>query len=554
MIIKENLNHGHCGGHAASYTDDVAEEGFARYQMCLDVRTRRYQTSQGGNYSVDDSRPKWFGQMERSDYQLSSSRNWRALADNLVNSLRETHIYRISIAAEVGHGVPIRLLPGKGGIELRDPRFGLCVFPNLESCKDYLASLFSINKPFKTQLYKLRPQPSNAKASIPLLGFQINKDKNKKHIDSFLAYLQGDCFERYETAKLTTCTAVLYERIEYASNQIYILMKPLDDDQQLAVAKALMKEQIARYCVLRKKILGTQETKEASEPQLRENIEIEHGILKRRVLEKIDKEITRLQGLRTGREDAAKIIAALEVLKLRIQAQTYPKSLCAMSLGSIIDIWLQEKPKGGTQTYENIIATKDETLRFVKDLRYHEINPHRLDILRTELLIRICGYFGLDKPDASHENPIRNKIKKLFEENTSPRDILIIVTHTAKSIAGRIFGRDESAESLYDKLQTLDVDDAMTLVAANHAVLELAPITIKDDSTKLTLQGLNAVVAPATNSVDATAPITSTTPAPKPGNFSLGTPAATEMPASTSIISNTNVLELPLTTKENILA
>lgn len=479
---------GNCTGHSKTYADEVHAYGRHVRMMGFDYQTQINQNIGNLNgYLVNHT----FGERHWSNQQWVQLRNWKTLADELVANLVANQVYLLTFLDDINlkddsnnnfnHTCSIRLL-SKAGIEFFDPNFGCFVFPNMDNFKTWFA-LYLTNWPLASTfneitLYQYAPQLSNANASIPMLDQNIDKEKTKTKIDLLFSEIYHDhqnlvsVLGKYsndvstnsvnlnKSHKLYKSSANLLRSIEKHANYIYLLSEYLDDNEQAAVVKKLKDEQKARYMLLRSQVV------KESKPEAKEHeitLEDEYDLANARIIEQIDLEILRLQNDKVSNDTIANIISALKVLKTRIHAITFEKA-CTIQLAAVIDSWLKERPNGGSQSYQQIIAMhgfiNENTQAFIVKLRAQEINPHRLDVLRTSLLTSILYCLRLNNKASIAKDSLSAMIVQSFEEHQRPRQILLNIKNWSKL----------KNTNLHALLNTLDVDDQNQLIGVKNKI------------------------------------------------------------------------------------
>lgn len=455
-----------CHGHARKYNLDVTKFGQHRQILALDPITEREQ-----------SRKQIFGRNCNFEQQYVRSKNWIAVVHQLLESISNLsikHVYLLSIEDTAGHSCTIRLLPD-GAVEFFQPNLACFASKQKEHFKIWLALYFARRQkvPQVIELFQMGLQPDTAKTTIPVLDIKLDPDDIKDQIKKLIAL---DDLTVYEKSNLRQKLNLL-EQQQRRFNCAYILLNHLnaeDTGAQRQMTQQLQQDQLMRYEMLRKDLIRDDTTKEKATDAKTQLASIEQDCLslKDKIINKIKDEISRLENGWFSTDIAQQKIAALQNLIERIISLPLEKLYC-VNFFSIITEWLKTKPKDSQKSYQQILAIPrweiGDTATLIDSLRHQEINPHRLDRLRTGLLMSMMCYLRLDPTMVPKQTIQRNSLPAMImdalQTYQTPRNILLKIKNWKEAI---IYNNE--AKEVHTMLHVIDIDDPQQLLALTQQI------------------------------------------------------------------------------------
>lgn len=379
FLVKQK--DGICFGYVQTWAKEIALEGKSSRLFKNDIDTVNHQKNQSrigqGIIGFD----------YYHTYEIEEQ------LDTLLSKISSDYVYRLSI--NNNHAAGIRKIPNSTKIEYFDANDGIFVFPDQEKFKIWFLNYFIYNY-FRTggriHLYRQQEQPQTAVQSIP----DITKiETHDFHPNYNYAFYISDIIGSTEKA---------YSRLQFSAE---FLSRNTDDKIHNEITQEMMRGLKIRKNntkALLRKILGIAEIEEKKHDAL---LQTQSILLEKQYIKDQSQYGTRLIEITLnalqikieeleGKDWEPTKLAFIE-LKNRIE-----NAECYMTLNSVINKWLTDKPKdekGEEKTYREIIQEKKRfgrphsnslAYQFVINLKKkHEINPGCNALLQQKCLLKI---------------------------------------------------------------------------------------------------------------------------------------------------------------------
>ncbi|VVC75354.1 hypothetical protein AQUSIP_06440 [Aquicella siphonis] len=446
--LSESIDfEGVCHGHVIKWKDEVESAGKYLALPRHDEKTFSYQNNQG--------------QKERGIICKNVMDIWEAV-DNVIASLDTHLIYKLSFnRLDAGHAMGLRKLK-TGEIEFFDPNLGLFVFKNSTSFRAWIIQLFlEYRMNHQECMIGLNPigkQPKGAVATIPELQFSDSSNVLK---------LKANSFDKKE--KVVSHSAVLSAYCSDLQDEILVQQDEMVDSTRSRIYSEI--EKLKQNKVVQDGIHLKSE---------KNNQDKYHLLLKERAIHAINAEIGRLHGNIWGNSESK--IDSLRELRWRIH-RAHP----SLSLSTVVDQWLSDKPKGRQKTHRQIIQDhriiNDSPARsydFVRNfVSRYEINPASIRILQAKVLDLIVKFMSLMRDRNELPSTFNDIINILSQYNHSSLNELIgkVKQRCSENYTGffvRIIkGRKEEVDSFYQVMRNIQPHHHQSLLKTSQTLQNL---------------------------------------------------------------------------------
>lgn len=466
---------GICAGDVMAWAKEVSAKGMSTMLLRSDLKTTQYQ----GEHQTERAIMS-VGNLHTTK-RYSQINEITQIIDELIMKLEVRHVYALNFDnrdGTLGHMTGIRKIPNSTLIEFVDPNIvSPIIFQNSEKFKLWFVHIFCnlyFNKEGgKLDLFPLGEQPTSARASIPVI---VTTKPNT--IPSFISEFFHDVSHNSQDK--------LYSAMQFMSAILLQGKYKLDVAEEKLLTVSNKREKTIKQMLMRD-LKSECKVADFKSPSLYE------AKLKDHVINILNEKIRMLENAWTG-DNLAKI-DALKELRNRIN-----KAPSCLTLMSIINHWLIDKPNNQQKTYKDIIDEQgafaarirnhSPIYQFVTNLiKNHEVSPVSMQILQEKLILKISkmrsrnwndimpflsgGNFSQEEKKVFKRPETLKDMKILFEDyiegNKEPHQLLgAIKDRCAKNhnnfVSRFVNWRSREVDEFYDILKKMDYNNPDSLM------------------------------------------------------------------------------------------